>query len=455
MVFDGKIKRGEEDLISSLPDVILQEILCFIPTKLAITTSLLSKRWRHVWCEIPSFSIDADIYKREEPVWCTPSNNKTLNRYTAPRIMNFNLNISSQQNIPYRDKWIEFAMSRNVENLSLDFSKACSDENYKLPDFFYISSSLKQLTLEVDFCDMMIPIPLVSWTSLMTLSLRWCAFSDKSMAKILSGCPILESLTLYSCNKLMVLDLSKSMRLRTLQVKRHVAVSGPMEILAPYIRLLRLESSQLPCTFVDVSSLREAKLDICFIASNPNLKADILQITVLKMLDKLHNVEKLTLGENFLQILSLAELRGVTFPMLKIKALTLETKIFQYVIPGIERLLQNSPDIENLTLLPMNRNTIPGGLLDKYLKSQCLNIDECWRSKDGVFWNKSYWNVESNHVISLVELMLKNTMALAKIVLLLDERYLQFKVKDLVPRLSHYNNVAIALLKQTNTHEEW
>jgi len=37
--------------------------------------------------------------------------------------------------------------------------------------------------------------------------------------------------------------------------------------------------------------------------------------------------------------------------MFKVKDLTLETVIFQYVIPGIERVLQNSPDLKKLTLL--------------------------------------------------------------------------------------------------------
>jgi len=54
-----------------------------------------------------------------------------------------------------------------------------------------------------------------------------------------------------------------------------------------------------------------------------------------------------------LQVLSLAELRGVSFPKLKAKALTLETVISRYVIPGILRVPQNSPDLKKLTIHPM------------------------------------------------------------------------------------------------------
>ncbi|CAG7861564.1 unnamed protein product [Brassica rapa] len=47
---------GDVDLISSLPDKMLHHILSFVPTKVAITTSVLSKRWRHVWCKTPYLS---------------------------------------------------------------------------------------------------------------------------------------------------------------------------------------------------------------------------------------------------------------------------------------------------------------------------------------------------------------------------------------------------------------
>ncbi|CAL9218104.1 unnamed protein product [Arabidopsis halleri] len=79
-----KIKGGVES-ISSLPDVILQHILSFISTKLA--TSLLSKRWRHVWCDIPSISFDED---NDNVTLKFASINKTLiTLYKAPKIIKF------------------------------------------------------------------------------------------------------------------------------------------------------------------------------------------------------------------------------------------------------------------------------------------------------------------------------------------------------------------------------
>ncbi|CAF2100674.1 unnamed protein product [Brassica napus] len=181
------------------------------------------------------------------------------------------------ENIPYINLWIKCAMSHNVENLSLQIWNQYYE--YKLPDFFCNSSSLSNST---------------------SLLIQFFRLSNESMAKILSGCPIV----------------------------------------APNIHCLRLFNSQLSYPLPDVASLTEAELEICFVSMDSQFEADFLQVWVLEMLEKLQNADKLNFGRNFVQILSIAEIRGAHFPLLKVKAMTLDTKIFQYVIPGIERLLQ-------------------------------------------------------------------------------------------------------------------
>ncbi|KAL0743469.1 hypothetical protein Bca4012_084982 [Brassica carinata] len=441
---DRKVK-GAVDLISNLPDAILQHILCFIPIKLAISTSLLSTRWRHVWCDVPSLSLDANTLT-------AASVNKALNRYTAPKTESFHLKTTKRENIPHINRWIKCAMSHNVENLSLDFWSNMN--TYKLPDFFYHNSSVKQLNIKLGSFHMIVPECTVSWTSLQKLSLSGCTLFDESLARILTGCPILENLTLCRCDELKVVDLSKSQRLRTLQIRRNVWVPGPTQIVAPHIHCLRLLNSQLSCTFVDVASLTEAKLDICYVSVNPKLKADFLQTMVLDMLEKLKNVEKLTFGGNFIQILSLAEIRGVSFPMLKVKTLTLDTDICRYVIPGIERLLQNSPDLETLTACSRDFNSMPGKYLDHYLKSQGFNLNTCWRS---TCLNNHCVDLTSEDVASFVELMLKHTKKLDKILVLLDEYFLQFEIEDVVvPTFPHNKNVNVVLCAtELIVSEEW
>lgn len=122
---------------------------------------------------------------------------------------------------------------------------------------------------------------------------------SKIQCTILSGCPVLKYLRLYECGELRILDLSKFLRLRILEVIRHLPVQGPRKILAPHIHCLKLHDSQLSCTLVDVASLTEANLEMSPRSLNREFNGDFLQGMVLKMLEKLKNAEKLTLGRNF------------------------------------------------------------------------------------------------------------------------------------------------------------
>lgn len=141
----------------------------------------------------------------------------------------------------------------------------------------------------------------VSWTSLKNLFLSYCKLSDDALVKILCGCPLLESLELMFCDEFRCVDLSRSPRLIRLEMDRSDWFLGPTEIVAPHVHCLRLRHSRLPCRLVDVSCLTEANLNIYF-CDLGTLTADFLQGNVVKMLAKLQNVEKLTVGATFLQV---------------------------------------------------------------------------------------------------------------------------------------------------------
>ncbi|XP_024012508.1 F-box/LRR-repeat protein At5g02910 [Eutrema salsugineum] len=437
------------DFVSSLPDAILHLILSSIPTKSAIRTSVLSKRWRHVWCETPSLSIDSHRV-------VTRSINKTLASFSAPKITSFHLRTSLVNRIQPVDSWIEFAISHDAEKLSLEFRDP-RVRDYNFPDSFYTNSTVKQLLVDSGSV-VMIPRCTVSWTSLKNLSLSYCKLSDESLLKILSGCPLLESLELLFCDEFRCLDLSQSPCLRRLEMDRSDWFLGPTEIVAPHIHCLRLRHSRLPCRLVDVSSLTEANLNIYF-CDLGTLTPDFLQGNVIKMLAKLQNVEKLTVGATFLQMLSLAALCGVRFPTLKVESLTLETMIVRSVIPGITKLLQNSPGLRKLTIHTVKCSIISEVHLNNYLRSHSLNQRQCWRSKDMLFPGSietismlvgKY--AESNLVASFMELLLRYTTSLEAMVVLLVG-YLDAsgfeELLAMAATLSHKTNVFI-LIKQSH-----
>ncbi|XP_020081334.1 F-box/LRR-repeat protein 13-like [Ananas comosus] len=56
-----RLSAAAADRISALPDHLLHEILAFLPARLAVGTSLLSRRWRAVWTTAPDVSFTTQL----------------------------------------------------------------------------------------------------------------------------------------------------------------------------------------------------------------------------------------------------------------------------------------------------------------------------------------------------------------------------------------------------------
>ena len=122
--------------MSRLPDSILVSILSYLPIKYAAVTSMVSRRWRHLWCQ--TLRLDFDDTERWNKIqylgWRKQINlvyaekSKYINwvyriirQHNSPTIdqfkICFSLDMVSKGAI---DKWIEFAISKNVKRLALD-----------------------------------------------------------------------------------------------------------------------------------------------------------------------------------------------------------------------------------------------------------------------------------------------------------------------------------------------
>ncbi|XP_010495048.2 PREDICTED: F-box/LRR-repeat protein 25-like [Camelina sativa] len=430
------------DSISSLPEDILHRILSLVPTNIAIRTSVLSKRWRHVWSKSPYLCFDQ---LRISPA----SINETLNNYSATNITSFHLVTSLLKNrIHFVDRWIEFAISHGAVNLTLEFRDSRVGD-YKFPEFFYTNSSVQQLLIIINSGPVgLIPSCNVSWTSLKYLSLSSCRLSDETFPKILSGCPVLESLRLQNYGTVKFLDLSESRLLRRLDLDCCSSVREPTKIVGPHIHYLRLRAQ---CTLLDVSSLIEANVDSSVNYLLPSIsyhEAEPLKLAIVQaMLDKLQNVDKLTLGVEFLRILSKSELNGVLIPTLKVKTLTLETMILRPVVPGIIRLVQNSPEVKKITIYTMQFSTV----LDKrdsFVDFKNMNPDQGWRSLDHVVF-PTLWDSkvpEPELMVSFMELLLANAITLETLVVRLGSYTDRSRFEEqfqIALTLSHYNNEAV------------
>ncbi|KAF8085534.1 hypothetical protein N665_0664s0002 [Sinapis alba] len=226
----------------------------------------------------------------------------------APKITSFHADVTFNNFLlssSHVDSWIKIVVTRNADKMSLI---VIGFDNV-FPDFFFTNSSVKQLSLDLRHCGNynlcnMIPKCTVLWTLLRNFFVECCSLPDESLANILSGCPMLERLVLFFCQKLHHLDLIKSLKLTRLEIIGQYY--GPSKIVTPHIRHLKLLGSLEPCTLVDASSLTDARFTLFYIERTIE-EDDFYQDMVLKMLENLQNVEKLTIGPSSFRIRSLAD----------------------------------------------------------------------------------------------------------------------------------------------------
>ncbi|CAA0404183.1 F-box-like domain superfamily [Arabidopsis suecica] len=186
----GAIRRSGEDRISSLPDHLLSQILSNLPTENAVTTSILSTRWKDLWLSTPVLDIDIDAF-----------DDATTFISFATRFLDFSkdsclhkLQISFQMEdvdmwtiIP----WIEDAVKRRIQHLEVD--SRIDHMIDTLPLTVYLSESLVSLRLHLVMLHRFVFVSLPN-LKVVHLEENLYSYAD-TMENFISSCPVLEDLT--------------------------------------------------------------------------------------------------------------------------------------------------------------------------------------------------------------------------------------------------------------------
>ncbi|WZZ55545.1 hypothetical protein YC2023_055652 [Brassica napus] len=186
----GRVEEiGCEDRISALPDDLLVRILSSIPTKDAISTMILSKRWRFVWTMLPILAYQES--KSKISVWWFL--NKSMELHKAPVL--HNLSIQLGRRCPTDadvGKWVENAVNRGVRELF--FTLQWSADPTRLPKRLNTCKTLLHLKLSHKI---LVDFPTSSCLpSLEKLELYYVVYKDEaSLDALLSSCPVLELLS--------------------------------------------------------------------------------------------------------------------------------------------------------------------------------------------------------------------------------------------------------------------
>ncbi|KAM5561638.1 hypothetical protein ABKV19_022303 [Rosa sericea] len=457
-------KRNSTDLadrISDLPDDILLLILSFLPFKSVGQSSVLSRRWSHVWSSYPIFDF-YDIFTGNEALH-HQTRARIINTVLARHDENYNIMCSCLK-FPFPSGSLgQFrrvgedpndSCFAKVEELVLDISLS-SENTSVLPRCQLKCQSLRSSSCGNSKAWLGFPSSYVVWSyllSLQSLSLIRMDLLDSSHNTGASGVdlfsgssfPCLEKLNIESCRGMSDLKISGT-SFPCLEELNIESCRGMSDLKISCRNLKDIRVFNMGLKSMDISGMRLEHLRVSYCFANcisgswvnifaPNLKFFIWlgnditekcsiqsfpalrrsnflcpQITTTKisndsvvdLFSSSSQVEELIIDSDFLQILSKIyfELGGLPFSFMKLKSL--EIKIEKRYIPsrGIACLFKNSPMVHNLRI---------------YLVTHSYEGNDKWNDSDDANCTCRFWETRAQYLspflsnLKVVEISLGN-----------------------------------------------
>ncbi|CAN6897967.1 unnamed protein product [Brassica oleracea] len=273
------------DIISGLPDELLIKILMLVPTKVAVSTTILSKRWERLWMWLTKLDYGPRNCSESEceKLRCFLDRNLPLHR--APVLESFRLDLCCSRFKPPEtiNMWIGIAVSHCLRELEMMLYESDPAKPFVLPSNLYACKSLVVLKLGGDI---LLDVPtMASLPSLKTMELQSVRyFSDKTLPLLLSKCPLLEDL---------VVDLREddtprylgvvvpSLQSLSLYIPYNNHIIDGFVLVTPALKYFKLmDYNEHYCLIENMPNLIEAYLDV----DCPDIKDLIGSITSVKRL---------------------------------------------------------------------------------------------------------------------------------------------------------------------------
>ncbi|KAI3849674.1 hypothetical protein MKW98_026588 [Papaver atlanticum] len=452
-----------KDKISGLPDSLIHSILSFTDMRYAVQTCVFSKRWRYIWTSLPTLNFGV-----EEEYSVADFVDKVLRfRDDSCCIRSFRLDTHDEVIDSTRIcSWIAVAGKHNVEELDIS---CLSNGDFVIPPCLCTCKSLTKLDLHVydseDYRSKIILPTSVSLPGLksMSLNLENLLFDDEySTNKFFSSCPALESLDLGNCEfSDMSLNIS-SLKLEHFSIENPgLAYDNPktswlsdtptltLTLYAPNLTTFTCTVCKLrDYSLENLSSLVSAciYLEVETDDKEPGYEIELLEekkelyaLRMMKLVRTLHNVKVLTLSEYFKVLSEAPEILDSQLPQfLNLQRLWLTTWLSRDCVHTIIYFLKISPNIESLCLditAPPIGSCMPPWFrfCDEINDSRIIyNPDFQKEYRDSrlslpcVLYHLKFVKIQGLlgrfNELKFIEILLKNSIALEKLVLFSIEK---------------------------------
>ncbi|XP_031253227.1 putative F-box protein At3g29830 [Pistacia vera] len=458
----------ENDGFSSLPDELVILIISFLPFIDAFRLCLLRKEWhkRALWLHCPNFELfEADFtfpgarqysfnvgkrvrsmeLKRFGKLRFVDFLNKAVNGLTSPALSKFSFRMfystQYQENV---DKWINVALAKYVKELSLDFSDGdpidpqpllLNAPQYVLPNFFYENGrSIRVLNL--NSCGLG-SFNFQNFIGLSSLTLTRVRLHWEEIAPLLAACPLLESLCLVECYRVIKIDMSfVLLRLKRLIIRHCVPVTLGVELCLPKLQYFEYAGRMVLLNLSKLDEIQEVVLDYRLDFFYPYEAEDIVAL-----FSGFADARILKVCTSALKKFSKDYLLYCKPPahILHIEHLTLKTCLGRYELPAIMCLLRSSPHLKTLSILSslMELTEYQDFMYNRYSD----------RLPEGI-WTKKGWRLDNLERVEMQGFTAKKIEVDLLKFILRKSRFLQkLIVKPLIRGSSSENSKALKDLK--------
>ncbi|KAL7087684.1 hypothetical protein ACP275_13G083200 [Erythranthe tilingii] len=221
-----------DDRLSDLPDSVLSHILSFLSTQESVATTILGRRWRYLWSYVPNLDFDCE---NQEIIY------RVLLQHKVHSLTAFRLHYETRCSAYQLETWITFAVARNVQKLDLCLKGQESSRQIALPRCLFTCETLVDLTL--DSCGVVPLSGAVRLPRLEKLHLWYLEYeADESLPRLISGCPVLEELSIIYYKDIVYCNVSSPTIKRFLLNFTSEYCGGPdrLEINTPALEFLEI-----------------------------------------------------------------------------------------------------------------------------------------------------------------------------------------------------------------------
>ncbi|XP_022020376.1 F-box/FBD/LRR-repeat protein At1g13570-like isoform X2 [Helianthus annuus] len=197
-----EVKESEcavEDVISSMPDIVITHILDRLPVQDAVKTGILSKNWRFKWTMLSRLVFDEDFY-----LYLILKTNyeskfgRIISRlllHLRGAITKFVLYIDERCYSALDDEdiasWFSFLSRKGVKDLTVTKTNG---EPLNLPSHLFSCLELKHLKLF--YCRLDPPVDFRGFPNLLSLESGLLHFESSKFGEFITQCPLLEILNM-------------------------------------------------------------------------------------------------------------------------------------------------------------------------------------------------------------------------------------------------------------------